>query len=313
MILNFKEIPQANIGGGLQDTFELFARDFLSHLGFLIIENPDRGADGKCDLIVEERVQGISSEFSFRWLVSCKHYAHSGNAVKDSDEINISERLIQHKCNGFMAVYSTLCATSLNGVLKGLNEKGIKTAVYDHERIESELLKSDIAGLRICARYMPISFEKYQLEHPGIANVFAQNTPIVCEYCGKDLLIGDNDMSIYALFGKRSVLGDGTIKRTIEDMYFACKGECDDKLNQKYKDSGLSENGWDDIRDLTIPSVWITRLMAFINEIHQEQKIKDPAFTKMKQMFICTYPYVARNLTTKEKERIEPLIQFGLL
>lgn len=34
MILNFKEIPQANQGDGLQNTFELFARDFLEILGY---------------------------------------------------------------------------------------------------------------------------------------------------------------------------------------------------------------------------------------------------------------------------------------
>ena len=113
MILNFKEIPEANKGGGLQDTFELFTRDFLSHLGYRIIEDPDRGADGKRDLIVEERVVGLSDEYVIRWLVSCKHYAHSGNAVKDTDEINILERLKQHGCDGFMGVYSTICSTSL--------------------------------------------------------------------------------------------------------------------------------------------------------------------------------------------------------
>jgi len=41
MILDFKEIPQANKGGGLQDTFELFTRDFLQLLGYRIIESPE--------------------------------------------------------------------------------------------------------------------------------------------------------------------------------------------------------------------------------------------------------------------------------
>lgn len=37
--INFKEIPEAHLGGGMQDTFELFARDFLSHLGYKIEED----------------------------------------------------------------------------------------------------------------------------------------------------------------------------------------------------------------------------------------------------------------------------------
>ena len=86
MLLDFREIPQANVGGGLQDTFELFTRDFLAYLGYRIVQDPDRGADGKKDLIVDEIIKGITSEYTIRWLVSCKHYAHSGAAVKDSDE-----------------------------------------------------------------------------------------------------------------------------------------------------------------------------------------------------------------------------------
>lgn len=58
MLLDFKEIPQANTGSGLQDTFELFTRDFLQYLGYRILENPNRGADGKKDMIVEEVFKG---------------------------------------------------------------------------------------------------------------------------------------------------------------------------------------------------------------------------------------------------------------
>ena len=313
MILNFKEIPEANKGGGLQDTFELFTRDFLSHLGYRIIEDPDRGADGKRDLIVEERVVGLSDEYVIRWLVSCKHYAHSGNAVKDTDEINILERLKQHGCDGFMGVYSTICSTSLSGILNGLKTNGHKIMVYEHEKIEKELLKSDIEGHRICFRYMPKSFENYQLEHPGIAKIFDENLPRKCDCCGKDLLVGDSYQSIYVLLSRDIDVEDEKKDRTTEDMYFACKGECDNKLRRMYAQEGLLDNGWDDLRDLTIPSIWIMRLMAFLNGIQRDRNMKEPAFGKMKQMFIRTYPYVARNLTTYEKERVKSLMQFDLL
>lgn len=46
MIIDFKEIPQANKGGGNQDSFELFAQDFFEYLGYEIVEQPFRGADG---------------------------------------------------------------------------------------------------------------------------------------------------------------------------------------------------------------------------------------------------------------------------
>ncbi|MEG7414448.1 hypothetical protein V6E00_06255 [Serratia marcescens] len=50
-VLDFKEIPEAHKATGLQDTFELFSRDFLGFLGYKIISDPDRGADGGADII----------------------------------------------------------------------------------------------------------------------------------------------------------------------------------------------------------------------------------------------------------------------
>lgn len=206
-----------------------------------------------------------------------------------------------------MGVYSTICSTSLSGILKGLKTKGHKVTIYDHEKIEKELLKSDIEGHRICFRYMPKSLEYYQLEHPGIANIFEKNLPIKCDCCGKDLLVGDSYQSIYVMLRRVIDMEDGKNDRTTEDM------ECDAKLKQMYEQDGLLDNGWEDLRDLTIPSIWIMRLMAFLNGIQRDRDMMEPAFGKMKQMFIRTYPYVSRNLTTYEKERVKNLIQFDLL
>ena len=88
MILDFKEIPEAHIANGKQDTFEMFARDFFETFGFIIEEGPDRGADGGRDLIIKEKRLGILGETEIKWLVSCKHKAHSGNSVLSTDEQN---------------------------------------------------------------------------------------------------------------------------------------------------------------------------------------------------------------------------------
>ena len=111
--LDFKEIPQANLASGEQDTFELFARDFLDLYGFEVLSGPDRGSDLGRDLIVLERRTGVGGETQVRWLVSCKHKAHSGQSVGLSDEQDISDRLRAHGCNGFIGFYSTLPAASL--------------------------------------------------------------------------------------------------------------------------------------------------------------------------------------------------------
>ncbi len=69
-VLDFKEIPEAHKATGFQDTFELFARDFLSLIGYKIISHPNRGADGGADLIVEEKRTGVGGETIVKWLVS---------------------------------------------------------------------------------------------------------------------------------------------------------------------------------------------------------------------------------------------------
>lgn len=61
-VIDFTEIPLANTGEGNQDTFELFARDFFSALGFEIEESPSRGPDGGKDLLILENLSGTISE-----------------------------------------------------------------------------------------------------------------------------------------------------------------------------------------------------------------------------------------------------------
>ena len=81
--INFCEIPEAHIASGNQDSFELFARDFLTEiLSFEILSEPSRGADGGKDILAEERQLGTLSENRTIWLVSCKHKAHSGKSVR---------------------------------------------------------------------------------------------------------------------------------------------------------------------------------------------------------------------------------------
>lgn len=306
MVLDFKEIPEANNGTGLQDTFELFTRDFLSYLGYRIVQDPDRGADGKKDMIVDEVIKGITSEYTIRWLVSCKHYAHSGRSVNDNDEINISERLKQHGCNGFMGVYSTLAATTLSGLLKS-QENYI---IFDHEKIESYLL-DNLEGHRIACRYFPDSFKKYQIENPTPAKIFDGQLELNCDYCGKNLLL-ESEHGNYVLLKEEDLENDG-YKKQYKDMYFSCRGTCDHALKTVCQAKGLYDIGWESIDELCNPTIWMMRLMAFVNGIQKEHDMGDVAFEKMKKLFINTYPYVARHLTQKEQDRVKELLMYDLI
>ena len=69
--LDFTEIPSAQNGPD-RDRFELFARKFLFAEGFRVVEQPDRGAHGGRDIIVEEDRLGPGGASVVRWLVSCR-------------------------------------------------------------------------------------------------------------------------------------------------------------------------------------------------------------------------------------------------
>src|SRR5436190_918688 len=98
MLLDFTDIPEAHKGGGQQNSFEQFARDFLREYGFKIEQHPGEGVDFGKDLIVSEIRKGVSeNETKFLWLVSCKHKAHSGNSVGISEESDPKGRVDHHK------------------------------------------------------------------------------------------------------------------------------------------------------------------------------------------------------------------------
>ncbi len=310
MILNFKEIPQANSGDGLQDTFELFTRDFLEDMGFEILQQPDRGADGKKDLIVGETRNGVGGKSILRWLVSCKHYAHSGKSVPDTDEPDIIYRVAAHKCNGFIGVYSTLAATSLGSKLNGYKDK-IEHQIYDRERIEKNLLKLP-QGIKLARRYFPESIEKYIKENPKPVRIFREEPKINCDYCGKDLLTTKGGIFVVLIKdgeNKKDKLGHEYAEE--KDVYFACKGKCDSILENMYRHQGLWSRGWEDIDDLMIPTLFLKNIIAYTNQLTQ-QDVSSKAHEKMKQLYINVFPHIARELTEKEKERVKVLTEFGI-
>lgn len=163
MNIGFTEIPAANKGGTDQDIFELFACDFLESVGYEIIQRPSRGPDGKKDLIVQSNsAPGNTSDSKMKWLVSCKHFAHSGKGVSDTDEPDISDRIRKHKCHGFLGFYSTISNTTLSDKLAQLKEQFVYS-LYDHSRIEKEIHSLKDKD-RILATYFPKSREKWDLK-----------------------------------------------------------------------------------------------------------------------------------------------------
>ena len=171
-ILDFKEIAQANKADGQQDTFEMFARDFFELLGYKIIQGPDPGQDGGRDIIIEELRSGPGGSNAVRWLVSCKHRAHSGKSVGVGEEQNISDRVAAAGCQGFIGFYSTLPSSGLATMIEGLKIDEVQ--IFDREKIESVLLKPDDDEFRkLALRYFAFSASKWEKVRAQAAQVEA--------------------------------------------------------------------------------------------------------------------------------------------
>lgn len=301
--LDFTEIPLPT-SGHLRDTFELFARDCLEYLGYVVLNGPDRGADGGRDLIVEEIRTGVGGETSVRWLVSCKHNAHSGASVTATDELDVEDRLRTHNCTGFLGFYSTLPSSGLTTKLAGARSR-YEHAIFDSAKIEKRLLSSK-PGMALARRYFPKSMEIWQREHSGPAAIFGEETDLHCNYCSRSLL-NPKPHGIVVLWHPYD--SEHTHEHRTEHIYWCCKGHCDDRLRQRLRDQKLID-GWKDVRDLTVPTIYIQWVMGILNRLQEGEVWSPKAFDKGKDLLINLFPHVARNLTEEDEERVATL---GLL
>ncbi len=301
--IDFKEIPEAHLTNGMQDTFELFARDFLKYLGYEIVEDPSRGADGGKDLIVIERRKGIGGETTVKWLVSCKHKAHSGSSVNPDVEKNIRDRIESNHCNGFIGFYSTLASSGLNNMIQGLSSKH-EVQVFDREKIESELLKQS-DGLHLAKRFFPKSIEKWITQNPKPAEIFDPPPTLCCDHCGKDLLNPEPEGII--VMWQENISHNLHVKK----IYWSCKGSCDEQLKELTRRE-LDNNfidGWEDIPDVTSPALFIKWVIAPLNQLMDGDTYSREAFHKLKMFILSIYPHVVRNPTEKELEKLDILKQ----
>ncbi len=303
-ILNFKEISEAHKASGLQDTFELFARDFLSFMGYKIVTDPNRGADGGADLVVEEKRTGVGGETLIRWLVSCKHKAFSGNSVSPTDDPNIRDRLEANNCQGFIGFYSTLASSGLSTTLEGMKGK-IEYQVFDKEKIEGQLLHS-AKGLEIAERYFPVSLSEWRVENPQPAKIFAEKPSLKCKVCEKELFEQD-DNGIITLWSRmrNDYVNE---KEQFEHVFWTCRGHCDSVLSRHIrKQNRKLIDGWEDISDVMMPTIFIKWMMSIMNQQHAGVVYSGEAHENLKEFLLQIFPYVSRHLKEKEIKRVKSL------
>ncbi len=299
--IDFREIPEAHVASGNQDSFELFARDFLTEiLNFKILSEPSRGADGGKDILAEEIQFGTLSTNRTVWLISCKHKAHSGKSVTPDDEANISDRIEQFKADGFIGFYSTLPSGGLNTRLDSYRGR-YKIQVFDRGKIESSILEHKRYDL--FRRYFPESYAKWiEDERKRLpSKILASYEPLKCAVCGIDLLNPENDDH-----GIVGFVTDPTTHKCVH-CYTACRGNCDEKMDAYYA-ARRQYTGWNDINDLLIPTIFLQKNMAIINQLHDGLlEFDDDGLEEYKQILIRISQYVFRHQTENDLSRIKQL------
>ncbi|EKE03724.1 MAG: putative lysogenic conversion protein (Hypothetical protein) [uncultured bacterium] len=287
--VNFKKIKNG-------DDWEFFARDFFKSLGYEIILDPTRGADGGKDLIIGENLLGIQSKKTKKWLVSCKHYAESGKAVGVNDELNITDRLKQHGCDGFIGFYSSSASTALQ---ERLRTASIEFDLYDYRKIEGILFDKKLNSL--LSRYFPELQTKDNTNY--LENIIENYIPLNCEHCGKDLL-KDN-----AIYSGIIVYMENYETNTIENIYVCCKGNCDRLLINKYKKTLIDK--WEDLGDLSIPAFYIKNINTLLKIAKGlDNKITEEALEQAITIFLALSQKICRKTTQKEFDRIQKLLSF---
>jgi hypothetical protein len=285
------------------DTWELFARDFLRERGFFIESPPDRGPDAGKDLLITEHLSGNLNEYPFRWLVSCKHFAKSGNSVSEDDERNILERLSAFSADGFIGFYSTLASSGLNTRLNALrNERKIKDySIFDHKLIENLLVTVGYSHLMM--RYFPNSYKVIKPLHL----IVDEYLPLECKKCGKDLLMAlfESDYNANIVMVYR--LDNENDTDLIQDVYCCCKS-CDETLRRRFENRNIL-TGWYDISDLVIPIEFLRYVFGIMNKIRNGYDVyTDEAFGKMKNILMALAQKVLRATTERERERFKVLM-----
>lgn len=300
-MIDFKEITDG-------DAWEAFCRDYLIAQGLVVETPPSRGPDGGLDLLVKEQMKGTLASRSFTWLVSCKHFSKSGKAVGNADEVNIVDRLAQHKANGFIGFYSTSASSALVTKLKEYRDQGKIEAyeVYDGARIENGFHDGGLSGVLL--QHLPASHTALRPIHPLLGTY----QPLPCEICGKDLLKASVTESTNAMIIFANRVNDEGYSVT-EQVSYVCKGACGERLERTHMRMGLTE-GWDDISDYCNPLIFFRRVTGYINQLRNEPaSFSDLAHARLIDFYLAVSQRTLRQTNAEDREALRSVIEIDEL
>lgn len=165
-MIDFKELPKDGTA------FEQFVRE-MCLIYDLQPQWTGKGPDQGRDILITEKARGSIGDFTRRWLVQCKHFAHSGNSVGREDLGSIIDDCRQIGAEGYLLACSTQPSASLVIKLKEISEKAenrLLTAIWDGVELEKRLAEPHCFSLGHL--FFPKSFETtpWRLYNTGAPN-----------------------------------------------------------------------------------------------------------------------------------------------
>lgn len=142
-VIEFKELGKDGVA------FEQLVRELLLNAD-LVASWTGQGPDDGRDLVAEEVAEGPLGSFRRRWLVQCKHKAHSARAVSKADIASVLDDCRQVNANGYLLACTTHPSTA---VVRKLTEiaaepaNRLVTAIWDGVEIEKRLSQPANFGL----------------------------------------------------------------------------------------------------------------------------------------------------------------------
>ena len=291
-MIDFTEIPDS-------DSWEAFCRDYLVALGLTVEVPPTRGPDGGLDLLMREQLRGSLTSRQFTWLVSCKHHATSEQAVGTNHELNITDRVAQHKANGFMGFYSTVASTALVQRLRELRDDGKidEYEIYDGNRIQNGFNNVGLSGVLL--QHLPASHTSLRPIHP----LLGKYEPLCCEICDKDLLKESvKGKALGMIIFANEQRDEATV---VKSIHFVCKGHCDQKMEASLARRDLATS-WDDISGYCNPLIFIRRLTGYVNQMREApSSYSKAAHDRMIEFYIALSQRTLRQTNGEDREGLK--------
>lgn len=283
------------------EDFELLCRDVLESYGAEIISEPTRGPDQKKDLVIElESKDPLGNTEKSKYLVQCKHKAHSNKSVFEAELGDFRSACLLHDTVGYFLITSTIPSVTVANNLNAESNKGsLKTIIWDGKKLAGKIESS------------PISFqiiEKYNLKENLDIKFSEMKNILLGEYHLPFSLFKEVDEEqLKGLVFEKKVMDAQLNEKKEYSGYFCSVEKIDDELIQKVRidynliDVKFISNNSDSLSNIKLVDLY-KELQNYRDSVYQEAIWKVLSFCPINPIAIRVVESSIKNLPYKPQK-----------